>query len=302
MESPDAEQDNTFDGTVKELKRFLVIHKLPTTGKKDVLRARCIRHSTRCYCRLQPPTDRNAPQAATSAEPLQLEHILKVVPWSSSLVNWPEITISMIHKYKASDKHLKEGYNLFKCNKVENLAVGSFENAYYAQARVAPSMKKQRYKCIVKLEHSDVTHSECTCPAGQGKCKHILSVLFLLTDLHMTGATVIPETLACTSQPRAWGKASAKPVDASDIADFSALAPRVVCHDPDNPSGAISQSLRVERQLVFSSLPATAADLHITRKDVLTARHPFWRAILSEKDTPNSLSLVKTEPKLRNPR
>ena len=78
-------------------------------------------------------------------------------------------------------------------------------------------------------------------------------MLFLINDLHMGGATVIPLKLARTSQPQAWGKASAEPVDASDIADFSALAPRVVCHDPDNQSGAISQSLRLGRQLVFSS-------------------------------------------------
>ena len=157
-------------------------------------------------------------------------------------------------------------------------------------------MKKQRYKTLVKIAGTDVVHSDCSCPAGKGKCKHSMALLFALVDMLMMGEKTIPETLACTSQARVWGRVCAKPVDSGLVKDFTQLATRVVCYDPDKPERAVNQSLRVERQIQYSSLPATSADLHLLRKDALTLHHPFWRKILDETETPGSSSAVKTEP------
>ena len=230
------------DLTVKDLKRQLKLHKLPVTGKKNILKARYEKHVTNCKCSLADDTQQLTSQPAIDGD-FGMEHFIKHTSWKDDLTDFPSLTISSIHAYKATDKHLKQGYNLFKCGKVENMPVGKYNEMFLCQGRIAPSMKKQRYKCLVRFTGLAVTGSECTCPAGKGKCKHSMAVLFALTDLLMTGTEKIPEALACTSKPQAWGRVSAKPVDIKIVKDFSDLAPRVVCYDPDNPAGRYSEPL-----------------------------------------------------------
>lgn len=283
--------------TVTQLRRYLLEHKVkPITGLKAALIKRCQRHQTNCKCRLSDTTE---PEISSNTDEY-IDDIIKTIRWSASLKDFPALNHSCIHAFKASDKHIKQGYNLFQCEKVENMLVGMSDSDYYCKGRVSPSMKKDRYTVLVKIRSSAVAMSDCTCPAGKGRCKHAVALLYALVHHIMAGSDEIPESLACTSQPRQWGRVSARPVVA-DIANFAELAPRTVCHDPDNPSRADTQRERATNQLRYSSLPQnTAGELHITRISTLVKNHPFWESLISEKDVPNSSSAVQVTKKQKN--
>ena len=50
LRSDAATRDQSFDGTVTELKRCSVTHNLPVSGKKGSLKLRSKRHATQCKC------------------------------------------------------------------------------------------------------------------------------------------------------------------------------------------------------------------------------------------------------------
>lgn len=143
------------------------------------------------------PTD----ELATHEE---LSEIVKTIAWTDSLQNWPQLSHICIHAFKASDKHLTQGYNLLKYNKVENMRVGIADNLCYTQGRVSPSMKKARYSTVLQMEGINVRNCDCTRPAGKGKCKHSVALLYALIDHIMSGRLSIPPSPACTEQPRQW--------------------------------------------------------------------------------------------------
>lgn len=192
---------------------------------------------------------------------------------------------------------MKAGYVLFKCDKVENMLVGIHNGYNFCKGRVAPSMKKARYATMAKLSGDSVVASYCSCPAGKGKCKHTVALLYALVDHLMSGRDTIPESIACTSQPRQWGRVTAKPVNAETFRSFSELVPKTVNHDPDHPERAAKQSYKAESCLQFSCLPASTSLLHISRLDILTEHHPFWARICSHHDDGQGTSAVKREPK-----
>lgn len=270
--------------TVVQLKQYLKHHKLPTTGKKAVLLKRCERHALTCKC-LQPFTLLPEHGAVAVDTSISLTEMIKTVTWTDSLKEFPQINHSTIHSFKASDKHVKQGYNLFKCGKVENLLVGNKDDSFYCKGRVSPSMKKIRYLTILKFFGTVVIESDCSCPAGKGKCKHAIAMLYSIVDHIMSSATNISPSLACTEQPRQWGRASAKPVECL-VKDFSELAPQVVSYNPDEPHSSAIQAERAENQLRFSCLPSDTLPVHTTRKDILTAFHPFWRGIITDSSLP----------------
>ena len=149
--------------TVVQLKRYLKEHHLPTSGKKNVLLHRCQSHTKRCKCKnllldLAPSADDPAhvDNSALSAK-------LPTISWTDSLRNWPQLNHGSISELKASDKHMKQGYNFFKCGKVETLLVGCQEEVYYCKGRVAPSMKKMRYLTALKIVGNKVLDSIIIC-------------------------------------------------------------------------------------------------------------------------------------------
>ena len=283
--------------TVKALQRHLKEHHQPYSKlKKDGLVKQCERHAAKCRCKSKEASSLPELPAVNADVDDYNERVSKLIKWTSSLKEWPPLTHSLVMHFKATDKHNKAGYGLFRDNKVENMIVGIYEDAYFCKGRIAPAMKKNRYSTVIKIKDGIVEWSDCECAAGKGRCKHAIALLYAVIDHIMSGRDTIPESLACTSQPRQWGRVSARPVDASQIPNFSALVPRTVCYDPDRPESAVRQSLRGETQLDYSSLPAAAAPLHGTRKDILTSHHPFWRAVVGEYQV-DSDSIVKTEPK-----
>lgn len=275
---------DTAEWTVVALKRYLKDHKQNTTGLKEVLRQRCVKHSTKCKCT---SLVNSAVELTPAPEKLSyLNELLDTITWTDSLHDVPPIGHPSIALYKASDKHIRQGYILFKNDKVENMLVGRDEGGdFYCKGRVSPSMKKHRYITSVQIRGTTVSDSDCSCPAGKGKCKHAIALLYALTDLIMLESKKIPESVACTSQPRQWGRITCKPV-VSSVENFSELALKTVCHDPDNPEAAIIQKDRVEKQLQYSSLPDGIASLpDQTRHKILTAHHPFWRTIIDNTST-----------------
>lgn len=284
---------DTSEWTVVALKRYLKEHGQPTSGLKERLKNRCVKHSAKCRCaKVEQPTQKPAPTE------ISLNEFLHTITWSDSLKDWPSLTHSCILAFKASDKHMKQGYNLFKCDKVENLLVGMQEGHHYCKGRVSPSMKKVRYTTSVKIVSEAVTDCDCTCPAGRGQCKHAMALLYALVDLLMSGVEIIPETQACTSQPRQWGRVSCKPV-VCNVSTFSELVPKAVCHDPDNPSSANVQAQRAAKQLEYTSLPTNALPLNQARLDIISTKHPFWQKIVGRSNE-ESTSCVETKPLARS--
>ena len=111
--------------TVKDLKRQLKLHKLPVTGKKSGYG----KHVTNCKCSLAHDTQQLTSQPTIDGD-FSMEHYIKHTSWNDDLTNFPSLTISSIHAYNATNNHLKQGYNLFKCSKVENLLVGMYDEIY----------------------------------------------------------------------------------------------------------------------------------------------------------------------------
>lgn len=283
----------TAQWTVVALKRHLKEHGLSTSGKKEVLRGRCERHSARCTCSNKVES---TAESEAASEQISLNDLLNTITWTSSLHDCPPLGHSSIVAYKASDKHIKQGYNLFKNDKVENMLVGRDDAGdYYCKGRVSPSMKKHRYVTSVKVVGTLVSNSDCSCPAGKGKCKHAMALLYALIDHIISGSKEIPESMACTSQPRQWGRISCRPV-VSAVANFSELVPKVVCHDPDNPQAAINQAARAESQLRFNCLPIDTEPMDPTRQNIMLSCHPFWRKISAETNPQDTTSCVDTKP------
>ncbi|XP_067941046.1 uncharacterized protein [Watersipora subatra] len=266
--------------TVVKLKRHCSDHKLAITGKRNQLIDRCHRHSLKCYCTSVVAGSKEDEVATLPHSLSSLNDSLLSLTWTDSFSEWPSYTHNTLLKYKASDKHLKQGYNLFKHDKVENMLVAKDADFFYCKGRVSPSMKKQRYLASVKLDKVQVLVSDCTCAAGKGKCKHAMALLYSLVDHLMSGLKVIPEDLACTSQPRQWGRVNAKPVSAAAVASFSDLAPLTVDYDPDDPAAATRQAQRAKKKLQYSCLHEDAEPMTSKRLKGLTGGHQFWTKIV----------------------
>ena len=123
-------------------------------------------------------------------------------------------------------------------------------------------MKKNRYNTVIRIKDGIVEWSECECAAIKGCCKHAIALLYAVIDHIMSGRDTIPATLACTSQPRQWGKVSACPFDASQSQTSLHLNPDQ-CVMTLIDLRALFASLPCESQLDYSSLPAG------TRKDIV---------------------------------
>ena len=115
--------------TVKDLKRQLKLHQMPVTGKKNLLKARYGKHVTNCKCSLADDTQQLTSQPTIDGD-FSMEHYIKQTSWNDDLTNFPSLTISSIHAYNPTNYHLKQGYSLFKCSKVENLLVGMYDEMF----------------------------------------------------------------------------------------------------------------------------------------------------------------------------
>ena len=89
-------------------------------------------------------------------------------------------------------KKLKS-YQFFYKGHTKGLEIKTYNDLMYVQAAVLASMKKKRYKVVVKFSSDcDVMRAACTCPAGlgrngRGKCNHIGGVLFAMEDFTRRG-------------------------------------------------------------------------------------------------------------------
>lgn len=144
--------------------------------------------------------------------------VLPVGPWTKQLRDVPRLfTEDRIRERilaAGASKHLTAGYRMFKANKVQNILLHKDSSGQlFIKAGVEASMtlhKKYLVHSILQ-KNGDVTSALCTCPSGKGGvCKHVVAQLWHVLDLVREGHTFIPDTLACTNEPRKWGPSASK--------------------------------------------------------------------------------------------
>ena len=261
--------------TVKELKRYLAAHKLQVSGKKELLVRRYNKHRQRQLGNQaqHPPTQEISDSLKVPAD----------LNWTADLSTCPPLTHESISIYKVSDRHLQEGYRLFTSKKVENVLVASQDGRFYCKGRVSPSMKSLRYTVEVMCVGREIVAVNCSCPVGGAKCKHTVALMYSLVGFILEGLARIPEDLACTSKPCQWKRVSARPV-LTNVDSFTALAPKAVNADPDNPEAAKRHQSRVEKRLCYSSVPwEQPQTMHPRQQANFVQSHPFWASIVREK-------------------
>ena len=131
----------------------------------------------------------------------------------------------------------------------------------------------------IKFKNFDAIASFCSRPAGKGKCKHAVALLYALIDYAMQDTKKIPEEVACTSKPRQWGRVSAKQLLLT-VTSFTDMVSEVVAHNPKKPHSAAIQRERLKTQVKYSSLPETAGSLHFNRIEQLLQHQWVAFAIL----------------------
>jgi hypothetical protein len=182
-----------------------------------------------------------------------------------------------------AEKHRVAGYNMFKCNKVENMLVKcpSVNNIFDVKGIVGASYSKERYKVSIKIDESGtVTNAQCLCKAGaMGLCKHVAATLFKLNDYKQSGIKVIQEDLACTEKPRQWGlKKSKKPLASKTFNDLTFIK-----YAPDKSDKNILYS---QKRKEYSALPekrqALSQDRLIDLASNLKDTRSMWSELIVE--------------------
>lgn len=276
--------------TVKQLKRHLSEKKLPVSGKKDDLVKRIRRHAkTQEIQTAQPSTTTELNLSTPFTFPNDLN-------WTSDLSICPNIRHDSIYRYRITDRHLTGGYKLFIAKKVETMLVASQGRDFYCKGRVSASMRLKRYLVEVKCTETDIVAVNCNCPVGSGKCKHTVALLYALVGYLLEGLDTIPDAIACTSQPRQWGRATTK-IILDNVPSFSELAPKAVNPDPDNPGAASTHARHVQRRLDYTSIPPQRYSLRSSQREDFLEDHSFWSELVTTESDSVSLSVIEVTQK-----
>lgn len=272
--------------TCKQLQDLLKQRSQPVSGKKVVLINRLVRSD-----RAETDTEQ-----ISESQPLSQPIIIPAdVRWTDSLIGFSDIDHSIIMRFKASDRHCKSGYALFKSNKVENILVADVRvGLRLCKNMVAGTMKSDRYDVTLRFADGNVS-SKCKCVAGKGKCKHAVALLCALSDLTMSEKACIPATVACTSQPQQWGRVTSKPVLAG-ISSFVDLSPHAVRRDPGEDQKQQRQEQRVKKRMSCSSV-GHLPPLSSQRCRQAAQHHPFLTAIINEQTDTAGNSTVEVSPR-----
>lgn len=175
--------------------------------------------------------------------------------WTKSLCYLPpSFSQGSIYKHIGgkTEKHRVAGYNMFKCNKVQQVLVRNENSTFEIKSVVGASFGRDRYRVSVKTStDGNVLHGTCNCKAGaQGRCKHVGATLYQLNDYKESNMASIPEELACTERPRQWGVKKQK--QGTNTQCFDSLV--FVKHIP----GALPKSIEnTRKRQLYSALPAS---------------------------------------------
>ena len=102
-----------------------------------------------------------------------------------------------------AEKPLVKGHNFFAYGNVGEILINDGCSVVHVRTDVLASMREIRYdvKCTIDNKTGLVIMATCECPAGAGgKCNHVSSLLFALTDFVLTMRN--PD--CCTNRPQVW--------------------------------------------------------------------------------------------------
>ena len=102
-----------------------------------------------------------------------------------------------------AEKPLVKGHNFFASGNVGEILINDGGSVVHVRTGVLASMREVRYdvKSTIDNKTGLVIMATCECPAGAGgKCNHVSSLLFALTDYVLTMRN--PD--CCTNRPQVW--------------------------------------------------------------------------------------------------
>lgn len=138
-------------------------------------------------------------------------------PWTKQLKDFPaefcEESIKQHERAHGAEKHCAAGYRMFKADKVGSVLLHYDKDSTFVKASVQASFslaKIYETSCILS-SGGKVESGRCTCAAGAGGvCKHVAALLWYLLDVQRMGHLFVPDSVSCTSKPKAWGCRSTK--------------------------------------------------------------------------------------------
>ncbi|XP_046331249.2 uncharacterized protein LOC124114619 [Haliotis rufescens] len=175
-------------------------------------------------------------------------------------------------------KAIEKGHQLLKSNHVLACSVVIDHHAYFSGLVSAAMKKKVSYSLrIIIAECGEVVNTHCECPAGKGPhgtCKHLASVLLMLSQFKSTG--VIAVRRSCTDRLQTFHRPQKEYSDSPKKADsFKCGAKRPTMFDDPRPAKyRNSASYRDHVRNITINYCSSAS------KDI-TIRYLFERASLS---------------------
>ena len=167
-------------------------------------------------------------KSVLAAYELDVDNLLTVPPksgYTTRIVDAPIIDDSDIYQYflircdnseATAEKHKNAGWNFYRSQKVKKVELNFVPsmNVMLVRGKVEKSFdrgvitgkSKTTYDSYVITEkHSGtILGGRCECKAGNGYCKHIAAMLFMLLDYQRCGKEFLPDEKSKTEQRQQW--------------------------------------------------------------------------------------------------
>lgn len=236
QETVAVDYENFVHLTIGQLKDYLSLRRLNTSGNKAVLVSRAFvaaENNIKVKYSEEEQSKRISEEYQKRLSKLDIcdpNNSPKQCAFTDDVRKWPKVDTGKIFEYILSNKDqevdyigkykTEKAYSYFASNFVSKISQHSHEGKSILRGTVMPSfaVRDSQRKVWVAFDGDTIQGAWCTCIAGTAEtCNHIIALLYKVEYASIMGFT----DPACTSISCSWNKSSQNPITPMRVADMN---------------------------------------------------------------------------------